>query len=247
MWSEARRRHGPSDEWLRALLGTAGVWTLLLLAPRLARAAGAGEHALLAAYAGATGLVCGSAPRDERPPARGALALGFASGALCFTGWAALVAALGTALGLAPPRLPLGSGIELESAVASALLGPVWEERLYRGWLLPALAVRTGWPAAIALSSAAFALPHGEPWSVLTTFGLGLTLGLSRRLGARTRSCVGAHAGLDVAFWLRDALDLAAAPAWLPCLGAALWALRVRLDRAGPPRHPPVPAPAAGC
>jgi membrane protease YdiL (CAAX protease family) len=241
MASEATsRRDARAYDLLCCLLCISVVWTTLLLVPRLANATRWRHDGVLAAYAFATLWVAALAPRRGRAlpsaPAVGTLAASFVSGLLSFGGWAALVSGVGGALGLAPPSFAPGSGAGAAAVVAVGVLSPLFEELLYRGWLLGALAERTGWWVAIVASSAVFALPHGEAWSMLTTFLLGLVLGGSRRLGVRVSSCVGAHSGLNVAFLFRDSLSQA--PVWLPMLGVALWAICVRIDRQGPVSAP---------
>jgi len=61
-------------------------------------------------------------------------------------------------------------------AVAS-VLAPLTEEAVFRGFLLPALNKWVPLPAAVALSSAAFALAHLNPHDFIPLFSLGCILG----------------------------------------------------------------------
>ena len=62
-------------------------------------------------------------------------------------------------------------------------------------------ALRARWPAAptVAATSALFAIPHLEPWSVVGAFVAGLGLGAFRACGAPAGACIAAHAGLNLA------------------------------------------------
>ena len=82
--------------------------------------------------------------------------------------------------------------------VATVLLAPVFEEIIYREALLPALSVRFGHIMGIVLSSAAFALPHATPWSMLGSFVAGLLLGATMSASRSTPLCIGLHAGFNL-------------------------------------------------
>ncbi len=57
------------------------------------------------------------------------------------------------------------------------LVGPVIEEMVFRGVLLPAFDARVGRWMALAISSALFAGYHFNPWLFIPTFALGFTAG----------------------------------------------------------------------
>ena len=94
----------------------------------------------------------------------------------------------------------------LESAIASgdpatcatyfavvALCAPLWEEAVFRGFLLPSLARYLPPPAAVAASALAFAVAHFSPARFVPLLLLGVVFGA---LYARTRSlgaAVAAH------------------------------------------------------
>jgi len=175
----------------------ASAWCLLLLGGALRPWLG-DELARVASYAACAALVFATRPRPrgrERASLFAALLAG-ASGFAALPAWLAFVWILGSGLGLPPPRAsfgPHGAGVWL----ANVALAPLFEELLYRERLLPALRERVGTPLAVAISSAAFAAPHLEPWSVLTTFCVGLTLGGVYLATGRVELCVAAHAGLN--------------------------------------------------
>jgi hypothetical protein len=127
------------------------------------------------------------------------LGLACASGFAGYPAWIAGISALGLGLGLAP-RAPLASGnLDVLAWSSLVVLAPVFEEIVYRAQLLPALRARYGVVPALLLSSALFAAPHLEPWTVLGTFLVGLALG---GLFVRTEDlgvCIAAHAGLNAA------------------------------------------------
>jgi len=220
-------------EPLAAALGlTFAVWTLLSSAA-LARPA-LGDASTLLGVGSATLLVLGRPrPRGLRPalaPALLACGAGFAS----LPAWLALLAPAGSALGLAPrSSLPAPAGVL--RALCDVGLGPLLEETLYRGRVLPALRAATGAPLALLLSSALFALPHGDAWLTLAAFGLGLALGGAHLATRSLAVCVGYHAGLNLAAaaLVRGAFPglsagRSAALAWL-LFGAAI--LRARAAR----------------
>jgi membrane protease YdiL (CAAX protease family) len=180
------------------------VWLLLacggLLRPWL------GAHGAAALSFAACGALVLAARRERRAPVTparvAALLLAFAAGIASLGTWVAVLAPVGRALGL-PPRAPMAPfGSEPLLWLAAAVLAPLFEELLYRERLLPALAPHAGRAGALVLSSAAFALPHLEPWSLLAAFACGLLLG---SLFLATRSvalCIAYHAGVNVAVGL---------------------------------------------
>jgi len=100
-------------------------------------------------------------------------------------------------LDYASPRAP-GAG-DPAHWLAAVLLSPLFEESLYRGQLLPALRAVAGPGAALLLTSAFFALSHLTPWSMLTTFLVGLALGSLMLAAGDLWLCIGLHAGLNLA------------------------------------------------
>jgi membrane protease YdiL (CAAX protease family) len=225
-----------------AALLLACVWCGLLL--------GAALGAPLAVTYGA----CVAVLAATRPPRRpdewgGACALAFGAGFVALPAWLAAAAFAGGALGWPPPRAPAPGGADWLAHVA---LAPLLEEWLYRERALPALRRRLGAPAALAASSALFAAPHLEAWSVLTAFGVGLALGALRLACGRVGPCVAAHAGLNAAALVcglppeRLALPPAAAAALAGALSAFALAwtrghdARRAASRAGPAEARPL-------
>ena len=182
----------------QALVTLAGTWALVALAPLLAGAMQP-AYAVLSSF----GLCCGFAWARGLGARFGGFASprawgpGLGLGWLILPGLAGAITGLGRALGLPPPPVPQAPG-EPALLVATVLLAPVFEEWVYRGQLLPALAARWGRPAGLALSSAAFALPHADAWPVFATFWVGLLLGALRGAGQGLGMCMGVHAGLNL-------------------------------------------------
>ena len=95
---------------------------------------------------------------------------------------------------------------EMAASVAVAVLvAPLFEEMIFRGFLLPALSRRLGAPGAVVLTATLFGLLHGPAYAG-PTLALGLLLGwLYWRTGRLWVSvgCHGAHnAAALVAAWL---------------------------------------------
>jgi membrane protease YdiL (CAAX protease family) len=185
---------------LPALLLLAAAWSLLAsaawLAPLVGRAA-----AVFASFTAVTALVIAARRRDGDRGAGLAAGLGALAGLAGFASyplWVAGIAALGAAIGLRAVTPPAGPD-EALLLIAQLALAPIFEELLYRERLLPALQARLGTGLAVALSSALFALPHLEAWSMLTTFGVGLALGGVLLVGRSVALCIGLHAGLNLA------------------------------------------------
>jgi hypothetical protein len=82
----------------------------------------------------------------------------------------------------------------LATALAVALLAPLFEEILFRGLLLPALAQRWGWAAAILGSGLLFGAIHLQPAGLPTLGALGLVLGAAVRRSGSLLSAVVLHA-----------------------------------------------------
>jgi len=185
-----------------ALCLVLSVWTLLLGAGLLVRQGVAEPVAVFAAFllgALLAAAVRTSRPRHRRGVSSALFALGLLAGLASYPAWVAGVSALGQALGGTLPRhVPPGIASPW-LGVATLALAPVMEEWVYRERLLPALAAHVGPASAVVASSAAFALPHLEPWAVLTTFLLGLALGPVMLLSRAVALCIGMHAGLNLA------------------------------------------------
>ncbi len=169
----------------------ASVWCLLLL--------GAALRAPLAlTYLACAVLLTCARPAARVPAASGAALLACTAGFVALPAWLALIVLVGRGLGWAPPP-----ALSLEPAasdwLAHVALAPLFEELLYRERLLPALRARVGAPLALVLSSALFAAPHLEAWSVLTTFCVGLVLGGVFLATGGVALCVAYHAGLNAA------------------------------------------------
>jgi hypothetical protein len=81
--------------------------------------------------------------------------------------------------------------------VSLVALAPIFEELVYRGRLLPALRARIRLLPAIVASSALFAIPHLDRWSVLGTFLVGLALALDPGAAALAGAAL-----LGSALWL---------------------------------------------
>jgi hypothetical protein len=141
-------------------------------------------------------LVAATRPWKRCRPRLAPLLLAGAAGAASLPLWLGAASALGAALGLAPPAAAPETPGALRAACDLAL-GPALEEALYRERLLPALRGALGTPGALALSSALFALSHGDPWLGLAGLGVGAALG-ALYLATRSLSlCIAAHAGLN--------------------------------------------------
>lgn len=201
------------------------VWCLLLLGSALSPWLGHGAARIAAQAACAALLVWARPSAPGRGPPLAALLAG-AAGYAALPAWLASLWLLGTALGLAPPpHAP--SAASACAWLANVALAPLFEELLYRERLLPAVRERLGAPLGLLASSALFAAPHLEPWSVLTTFCVGLVLGGAFLAGGRIEPCIAYHAGLNAAA-LHCGLPpvrAALAPGEAALLGALLLAL----------------------
>jgi membrane protease YdiL (CAAX protease family) len=170
----------------------ASVWCLLLIGAAL-------RAPLVVTYLACVALLLWARPCAGAAPAPAAALLAAAAGFVALPAWLAGAALAGAALGLGPPPTARPAAPAAADWLAHVLLAPWFEELLYRERLLPALRARLGGPLALVLSSAAFAAPHLEAWSVLTTFGVGLALGMLFLAGGRVGPCIAAHAGLNAA------------------------------------------------
>jgi membrane protease YdiL (CAAX protease family) len=213
------------------------VWSLLLAGSVLDPLLGSGASVFVS-FLLATALVLRTRT-SGRPssPGRAAalLAMGGLIGFAGYPAWVALIVWTGRQIGLphaealTAPRAPL-------LLFSTLVLAPVFEEILYRERLLTALTPLAGAPLAVLLTSALFALPHLTSWSVLTTFLVGLTLGVVAHCGRSVALCIGVHMGLNLA-----AVLCGAPPSgWLLPLPAAAMigfgglALLLRFARRGP-------------
>ncbi|MEN8162476.1 MAG: CPBP family intramembrane glutamic endopeptidase, partial [Myxococcota bacterium] len=160
------------------------------------------EVALVGGHAAAALLLVWMRPARTRAPLRvdgPAALLATAAGFVALPAWLAGVWTLGLAFGL---PVPVASGAGAAPSVvwlAQIALAPIFEELLYRERLLPALRWRLGGPPALVLSSALFALPHLDAWTMLATFCVGLFLGAVQLAGRRVALCIGYHAGANAA------------------------------------------------
>jgi membrane protease YdiL (CAAX protease family) len=220
----------------------ASVWCLLLLGAALRPALGSGA-ALISSYAASAALLWWARPRQHRSVSVAGAALAGASGFVALPAWLVIVAVAAVALGLPPPRASVGPHAACVW-LANVALAPLFEELLYRECLLPAMRARVGTLLALVLSSALFAAPHLEPWSVLTTFLVGLALGAVFLATDRVELCVAHHAGLNAAALAcglppsRAALSpLASACAAVALLGLAIAVARTRGRAARPAVH----------
>src|SRR5262245_1170312 len=215
-----------------AALLLASVWCSLLLGAALATGLGA-DRAMLAAYTACAALLLATRPRGQGSTPALATALAGVAGFVALPAWIASVWWIGQGVGLEaePPRAAPGGSVA--SALAHVALAPVFEELLYRERVLPALRARLGSPLALVLSSALFAAPHLEPWSLLATFGVGLALGGVFLATGRAELCVAHHAGLNAAVLVAGLppVRLALAPPLAAFAGAALLGLACRWTR----------------
>jgi membrane protease YdiL (CAAX protease family) len=183
---------------LPAAASIVAVWTLLALGSPLARVVGA-SAAVAITFSAATAIVLATSDSHRFEPGPAAIALGIALGFASYGVWITVIAWIGFAIGL-EPRAPLApTGVDVPLWLSMLLLAPIFEELLYRQRVLPALRPSIGTPAAILVSSALFAIPHLEAWSVLGTFLVGLALGTVFVATEAVGLCVALHAGLNLA------------------------------------------------
>jgi membrane protease YdiL (CAAX protease family) len=205
----------------RALLLTGGVWLALAGTGWLAAPLGQPAVALLG-FSLATLLVLGARERRvsrARAPRGAGLLLSAAGGFAGMAGAQMLLCLVGGPLaweshGTSLAR-PLRASDVLPTWLAFAVLGPVFEEALYRERLLGALRTTAGPWAAALVSSLLYALPHGEPLAVAGAFGFGLVLAWAM---LRTHSlvvCLCMHAGANAAWlsgdWMRGTFGVSPA------------------------------------
>lgn len=215
-----------------SLLLMLAVWTILIgLTPLLERIAGADAALLLTSSLAAT-LVLAARRRQNRPVRRWLPrgVLGFAAGFVGLPAWVALIAFGGFGIGLAPARSVAAGAGEPADWLVAVVVAPVLEELLYRERLLAVLWPRLGSLAAIACSSAAFALPHLRPWGLLGAGIVGAGLGTLYSACGSIALCIGLHAGLNTAAivcglpparWALSPGDSALA-GWSPLVAVAL-------------------------
>jgi len=219
----------------------ANVWCLLLGGAAL-------RVPLAVTYLACAALLVSARARPRlRSPPFAALLAGAAGFAL-LPAWLAFAVGIGRGLGLPPPAPSAVAAPGPLPWLAHVMLAPLFEELLYRECLLPALRARIGAPLALVLSSALFAAPHLEPWSVLTTFLVGLALGGVFLATGRVELCVAHHAGLNAAVLVcgLPPARAALAPPLAALVGGVLLALACRWTcghSARPPVHGPACAP----
>ncbi|HEY2844323.1 MAG TPA: type II CAAX endopeptidase family protein [Bryobacteraceae bacterium] len=133
----------------------------------------------------------------------------------CVFGGPALAIGL-SALGVAmrTPAVPTpveslisGRGSLLLVAVFAVVLGPLFEELLFRGFLQPLLQRSLGPALAILLAAAGFALLHGPQsqwsWQQVLLIGIaGVAFGFARYKTASTAAAAFLHAGYNLTFFV---------------------------------------------
>jgi len=227
----------------------ATVWCLLLLGGVLAPRLGS-ETALLVCYAACAGLLLAARPRPRAAVSLAGASLAAVAGFVALPAWLAVLWGIGQQLGLPPVPRTSTAAASASAFIAHVMLAPLFEELLYRERLLPALRARLGAPLALVLSSALFAAPHLEAWSVLTTFFVGLALGGVFLATGRVELCVAHHAGLNAALLVcgLPPTRAALAPPLAALVGSALLGLACGWTRgraARTPVHAPAHAPRA--
>lgn len=105
-----------------------------------------------------------------------------------------VILAVSSVLDLLPASTQLGAGtvgaladmvnsadpaVFLNLGLTAGVLAPILEECVFRGFLLPSLSARMPMPAAIAVSSAAFALCHANLRDLPALFTIGVILGVA--------------------------------------------------------------------
>jgi len=175
------------------------VWALLEGLHRLSFRHPVDDWVRAAVFSITTVVAVQGAGKRSLPRSVAGLAAGFLAGVIGYKALQWIVVPIGLGLGLEPaPVLATSRAVpEPGWALASLVLGPVFEEWLYRGRLLPALQPRLGWPRASLLSALLFALPHREPWTVLSCVVVGLLLAAVYRNARCVWLCVAIHAGLN--------------------------------------------------
>lgn len=174
----------------------ATVWCLLLLGGGLAPWLGS-DAVRIVSYAACAALVFWARPRPGAGVSLTGAGLAAAAGFVALPAWLASIFGVGRLLGLPPVPRAIVATAPVSAWLAQLALAPLFEELLYRERVLPALRARLGAPLALLLSSALFAAPHLEPWSVLTTFCVGLVLGGVFLATGRVELCIAYHAGLN--------------------------------------------------
>jgi CAAX protease family protein len=124
------------------------------------------------------------------------------AGPMLAFGLAALAAALHAPAETMIENLVSDKSSRVVVALFVMLLGPLFEELVFRGFLLPLFEKSLGAVAAIALSSIPFALLHGTTvrwsWQSMLVIGLaGVTFGIARvRTGSTTAAAI-VHVGYN--------------------------------------------------
>ncbi len=93
-------------------------------------------------------------------------------------------------------KLPHGSAAVALFFVLAAVMAPLTEELIFRGWIYTALRARLGFAASLIASSALFALAHWEKTHLyaLTVFPVGLALGYLRERAGTIGASMALHA-----------------------------------------------------
>lgn len=99
-----------------------------------------------------------------------------------------------------------GRGSLIVLMIFVTLIGPVWEELLFRGFLFPLLAKSVGPWLGIVFSAIPFALLHGaqNQWSwqyVLLIFAAGCVFGYTRYKTGSTAAAAIVHAGYNILYF----------------------------------------------
>jgi len=177
-----------------------------------------------------------------------------------FAGLAAVALSV-TVLGLVTwiPGPPPESATEFHETVAASnrlalmlavlLIGPVFEELFFRGWMLPIWVLRFGPVTGIVVTSMFFSLLHIAGWKMLIAFPIGLLLGWIALRGRSVWPAVAGHVAANSGpYALEGALRLAgytadevetldrvplAIPAFALAVGVIAVALLARTTRPG--------------
>jgi CAAX protease family protein len=128
------------------------------------------------------------------------------------------------------------SAVLINTFIIGAILAPVIEELVFRGFLYRTWEAQWGWVKSAVATSAAFALVH--PVVIPQFFSSLALVCLLRRTGS-LRACIACHAALNIALWYpllgqfmapASAREAGALRAWAPyliCLLLAFFALAI--------------------
>jgi membrane protease YdiL (CAAX protease family) len=108
-----------------------------------------------------------------------------------------LAADIRSGLGLYAPRFII------IAVLSSTIVLPIGEELLFRGYLLPQMAERRSFPAALIMTSLLYGLRSLDPFIFFTNFGMGLLLGwMTKRLHLASAIIAHAFANLMILVYL---------------------------------------------